>query len=212
VELPRHGGHHRSAGPRQLAAPAGYATDDLTGEAFFPTGDGRAFFFGETADRLWITDGTAAGTQPVRSFGDAPGSSGPQEQAALGGKLIFSALATDASLPSLFASDGTAGGTRRLKNAQFSHPALLGGRVLFSGYSELFGAERWKIDSLSRPVDLLKNIDPFYDDLNPSSGQFCVAESSRRRRPRPRAMGDPARRDRPTASVASSLSLPHTLQ
>jgi ELWxxDGT repeat protein len=215
-----------AAGTRQLTAPAGYAVDDVTGEAFFLTGDGRAFFFRETADRLWITDGTAAGTQPVRNFGDAPGSSGPLEQAALGdalgGRLIFSALATDAALPALFASDGTAAGTGllsadatsassffrfgdrllfsagkrppssdatwvtdgnpagtiRLKKIPFAHPARLGGEVLFSGYSDGFGNELWKISSLTRPIDLLKNINPFYDDLNPSSGQFCVGESS----------------------------------
>jgi ELWxxDGT repeat protein len=205
-----------AAGTRRLAIPPGV----LHNGTFFTTGDGRAFFqLGYGEDDLWITDGTEAGTHEVRNFRDAPGAAGPQQQAALGDRLVFSARAPNASTP-LFVSDGTAAGTGLLsakandafsffrsgdrllfssarssgyppflwatdgtpggtalvsKRAGFSNPARLGGQILFSGLSYL-GVELWKTDSLTRSVDLVRDIDPFIVD----SGfhHMCAAESS----------------------------------
>ncbi|HEX2644728.1 MAG TPA: hypothetical protein VHU81_17150 [Thermoanaerobaculia bacterium] len=64
---------------------------------------------------IWRTDGTAAGTVRVRDFGDLPASSGPIEQAELGGALIFSARTAEHKVP-LFRSDGTAAGTQKLSD------------------------------------------------------------------------------------------------
>src|SRR5215210_4777844 len=209
-----------AAGTRPLALPPGFVYSG----AFYPigngaTGDRRALFFREfPGDSLWITDGTEAGTHEVRSFRNVPGSSGPLEQAALEGKLVFSAKVSEARAP-LFISDGTAAGTgllsERAKNAfsffrfgdrllfsasrlggypptmwatdgtpagttrvsryGFSHPALLGGQVLFSGFSGL-GDELMKTDGLTRTVQLVKDIDPFIVE---TFHHQCFGESSR---------------------------------
>ena len=118
-----------AAGTRQLAVPPlEYRAE------FLATGDGRAFFVRHDPEySLWITDGTEAGTHEVRDLKDSPGSSGPQQQAALGGKLVFSAMAPDESAP-LYVSDGSAAGTgllsRRANNAFAFFPT--GDRLLFS--------------------------------------------------------------------------------
>jgi len=210
------------AGTRMLVLPGFVA-----GVALYATGDGRVFFFRYVpATSLWITDGTEAGTHEVRSFADVPGSSGPKEQAALGGKLVFSATLPEGPSVPLFISDGTADGTGllsgkpndafaffrfgdrllfsafrprkfdpemwatdgtpdgtiRMSRYSFSNPALLGGQILFSGSTgnSVFGTgiELLKTDGRPWSVDLLKNIDPFFFDENPASGERCVGESS----------------------------------
>jgi ELWxxDGT repeat protein len=206
-----------AAGTRQLAVAAGGLTQEA--ESLFPTGDGRAFFFGApTPNDLWITDGTEAGTQRVRSFWGTPGSSGPLEQAALGEKLVFSAL----EFRQPFVSDGTAAGTGLLseeaffafsffrfgdrllfsasksgrnhtvwatdgtpagtievtKSTELSRPALLGGQILFNGFSLETGDELWKTDSLTRTFDLVKDINPFSFDYEHGVSHLCLAESS----------------------------------
>ena len=210
------------AGTRMLVLPGFVYSVEL-----FATGDGRVFFFRyDLAARLWITDGTEAGTHEVQSFGNPPGSSGPKEQAALGGKLVFSATMSDGSSVPLFISDGTADGTGllsgkpndafaffrfgdqllfsafrprrfypemwatdgtpdgtiRISRYSFSNPARLGGQILFSGSvgNAVFGTgiELLKTDGLPWSVDLVKDIDPFFFDENPASGERCVGESS----------------------------------
>jgi ELWxxDGT repeat protein len=65
---------------------------------------------------LWRSDGTEAGTFAVHDFGDVPAGSGPLAQGKLGNRLIFSARTSPTSVP-LFATDGTAAGTRVLSTA-----------------------------------------------------------------------------------------------
>jgi ELWxxDGT repeat protein len=120
-----------TAGTRQLAVSPALLHDGT----FYLTGDGRAFYLRDsTEDDLWITDGTEAGTHQVRSFRDAPGSSGPQEQAALGEKLVFSAQVPPYLEELLFASDGTAAGTGLLSGKATSAFSFFrfGDRLLFS--------------------------------------------------------------------------------
>jgi len=214
-----------AAGTRQLAAPGGYA--------FFSTGDGRAFFLSELdlsigggtlrEFDLWITDGTDTGSHLVRSSRDAPGSSDPQEQTALGGKLVFSAAPvaswsrplfvsdgtaagtgllnedavsaqsffrfgdrllfsayrTDGRGPALWATDGTPAGTALVtRRAGFFHPALYGGQILFGGETRDSGEELWKTNGLSRTVELVKDIDPFFVDYDHIEFHLCLPESS----------------------------------
>ena len=149
-----------AAGTRQLAVPAGYLAANLGEESFFSTGDGRAFFFRElTEDHLWITDGTEAGTHRVRSFGDMTGSSGPFAQAALGRELVFSALGTNESLSSLFASDGTAAGTRLLSKDAASASSFFrfGDQLLLSAGTH---EATWVTDGSPDGTSRVKNI-PF---------------------------------------------------
>jgi ELWxxDGT repeat protein len=205
-----------AAGTRPLALP-----DFRAGTPLYATGDGRALFLREFPNSLWVTDGTEAGTHEARSLRHAPGSSGPQEQAALGGKLVFSAAVDPDGRSPLFVSDGTAAGTvllseradqafsffrlgdRLLFSASrpggyppalwttdgtpdgtdklspygFSHPALLGGQLLFSGSSGL-GNEPMKLDGALRTVRLVKDIDPFVVEIPDSHHLLCIGESS----------------------------------
>jgi large repetitive protein len=63
--------------------------------------------------RLQGTDGTPAGTSELRDFGTAPAGSGPLEQLAWKGQLLFSAQTSEAGAP-LFLSDGTPPGTHEV--------------------------------------------------------------------------------------------------
>ncbi len=60
----------------------------------------------------WMSDGTAAGTRPLRDVVPGAASSRPHEFTAAGGRLYF--LADDALGPALWASDGTGPGTQRV--------------------------------------------------------------------------------------------------
>jgi ELWxxDGT repeat protein len=83
--------------------------------------------------QLWTTDGTPEGTRLVRDFGDLPASSGPFDQAALGGAVIFSARTEEHEVP-LFRTDGTRGGTRLLsaEATRAQRFTLAGGRLFFA--------------------------------------------------------------------------------
>jgi len=82
---------------------------------------------------LWTTDGTEGGTRRVRDLGTGPASSGPLAQAALGGRLVFSAQTADFEAP-LFASDGTARGTGLLSpEGGWASSFTAVGRDLFFG-------------------------------------------------------------------------------
>jgi ELWxxDGT repeat protein len=136
------GGIGGAAGTRRLVLPGLH----YDGDTLVATGDGRAFF--QTTDGiLWSTDGTESGTHPVRSAIGAPGS-GPEMQAALGGKLVFSARPSyDNTF--LYVSDGTAAGTGLL-SAQARDAASFfpfGGRLLFSALRRgSFGFDLWATD------------------------------------------------------------------
>jgi ELWxxDGT repeat protein len=115
----------------------------------------RAFFFaqdGEHGHELWASDGTAAGTALVQELvpGEEPRAAyGRQEPAeAAGGRLFFLHPAGDGM--ALWATDGTAAGTRRL-----SAPGLLpccelravGSLVFFfARRADLAGGELWVSD------------------------------------------------------------------
>jgi ELWxxDGT repeat protein len=92
------------------SAPAGLNFDTM-----FTTGTEVYFVAGSPPSELWRTDGTEAGTVLVHDFAAGPGSSGPLEQAALGGNLIFSGQVSRTEAP-LFRTDGTAAGTLRLSD------------------------------------------------------------------------------------------------
>lgn len=104
------------------------------------TAGGLAYFADGTPlrpEELLVTDGTPAGTRLVRDFGDLPGSAGPVDQAALGGRLIFSARTGSGEAP-LFASDGTPGGTAPLAEAHWARGfQRVGGRLFFASHERL---------------------------------------------------------------------------
>jgi ELWxxDGT repeat protein len=94
---------------------------------------GQGFFFRASAGlNLWAADGS--GAHPVHDFSAGPGSSGPLDQAAFAGKLLFSARTSPTEVP-LFLSDGTAAGTRLISDQALSAT----GFTLFAGKA-YFGA------------------------------------------------------------------------
>ncbi|HEY8022898.1 MAG TPA: ELWxxDGT repeat protein [Thermoanaerobaculia bacterium] len=102
-----HAGTRRLRGaPFLLGPPSLVATDRL---AFFLPASSASDF----GRQLWATDGTWFGTRLVHDFATGPGAGGPLAQAAIGGELVFSARTSETTAP-LFASDGTARGTRSI--------------------------------------------------------------------------------------------------
>jgi ELWxxDGT repeat protein len=116
-------------------------------------GGGSLFFFMATHPggtdndlQLWKSNGTAEGTQLVKSLGAAGASS---KGVAAAGQTLFFVLGTD-----LWRSDGTADGTFKLKtigDTTFAWSdafaiAALGDRVLFVGTDADHGRELWVSD------------------------------------------------------------------
>jgi len=95
---------------------------------------------------LAVTDGTAAGTLHLKSFGSYP----PRRFAAAGGKAFFLAGQNDEEL---WVSDGTVAGTRAITN--FTAPqtfattlwlTAIGDRVYFQADDVVHGSELWRSD------------------------------------------------------------------
>ena len=132
-------------------------SQDSTPTSFAGMGDFVYFAAaGPTGDELWRTDGTPQGTTnvadifPGGSFG--PNGSSPRNLTAVGNTLFFTA--TDATTGvELWKSDGTAGGTVRVKDirvgANSSAPTMLtavGDTLYFVATDAASGTELWKSD------------------------------------------------------------------
>jgi ELWxxDGT repeat protein len=127
--------------------------------------DGTRFFFvdGSTLplpNRMVISDGTLAGTAYLQ--GNLPFSGMITQYAWFSGRLVMTV--EDATLgPSIWATDGTAGGTHLLAdidpgtlNGQSQDPGdffALNNRLLFAGYNPLFGFEPWVISAVLPNAD-----------------------------------------------------------
>jgi ELWxxDGT repeat protein len=101
------------SGPPAAGAPAPAAPEQLrtaaAGVVFLTRADGY-----DPADRLWVTDGTAAGTQGLRAFCERGKCSGPPVMVAgLPGLAFFLAesYGDPPASPRLWRTDGTPGGT-----------------------------------------------------------------------------------------------------
>jgi ELWxxDGT repeat protein len=117
--------------------------------ALLAKGTSNGDFSGTVYDQLWRTDGTAAGTRPVRNFTTAvPGGAGPIHQTVLGSRLVYSGWA-DRVAPTMLSSDGTALGTRVLRNdARWPDNLLTVGPRAFFSTGEALGTARdlWATD------------------------------------------------------------------
>lgn len=121
--------------------------------AFVPLGD-RLLFAGSDHDHgreLWVTDGTAAGTQRVRDIQPGPGSSEPRELTTAGGLLYFTSDDGEHGRE-LWVSDGTEAGTRiadDLNPGGFSsHPSSLAAArstLFFAADDGTTGVEPWAL-------------------------------------------------------------------
>jgi ELWxxDGT repeat protein len=110
------------------------------------------------ANAAWISDGTAAGTFPLRE------NVSPSGFALLGESVLFSSQSL-AEGSALWRSDGTAAGTQMLVQAQqggfdlgpgFS--AAVGTTLFFTGSDPAHSAELWKTDGTSAGTVLVKDI------------------------------------------------------
>jgi ELWxxDGT repeat protein len=112
-----------------------------------------------TFDRqLWKSDGTAAGTVPVKDMGLdlAYGT-------AVGDRLFFVQAAGWVPVAELWTSDGTAAGTLRLTPpglTLISDVAAADGRVFFAATDADHGAELWTSDGTVAGTTLVKDIYP----------------------------------------------------
>ncbi len=145
-----------------------YATDGRTTREVRALGSSFSYSvreFGRAGDRLffdmgdattgrepWSSDGTRAGTGPIRNL--QPGSLGsdPREFTALGDRVYFSAFRADLGRE-LWTSDGTDAGTMLVtdlwpgrEGADPRHLTVLGDRLLFAAATPGEGHELWSTD------------------------------------------------------------------
>ena len=99
---------------------------------------GNKFYFddtrGSSAQSLYVTDSTAAGTVLVANVDHA------QVLADFGGRLVFSGGFQTQGATGLYVSDGTPGGTTRIGAGSTSDPAILNGKVYFAFQSSVGAA------------------------------------------------------------------------
>lgn len=142
---------------------------------------GSALFFSAsngTAPGICVTDGTLAGTTylaPVR-VGVLETTLG--QIVDLNGTALF--IGDDgATGRELWASDGTPGGTRLVKDVlpgsggglESSTLVVMGNAVYFAARDGVHGRELWKSDGTTAGTVLVKDIDPSFGDFGSSSPQ-----------------------------------------
>ena len=115
--------------PHRTHAPAA-----VNGTLFFAAE--RSTSKGSDGVELWESNGTVAGTSPVKDINPGPAGSFPSLLTNVGGRLFFAAI-SGANGDQLWESNGTAAGTVLVAdiNPQGSHPAYLanvGGTLFFS--------------------------------------------------------------------------------
>jgi ELWxxDGT repeat protein len=177
-------------------------TDDRSSIGPFFNLGGQLLFFAEdgtNGKELWTSDGTAAGTRLVTEI--APGPQGgldidgfPTDPFALYDGQLFFAADDGSSGTELWKTDGTAGGTQRVKDINQgsgfdggSVPDLLtvaDGTLYFTAYNGLFGTELWKTDGTTdgteRVTDLADgSASASIRELTEAGGQlFFVADDA----------------------------------
>ncbi|MCP9770751.1 hypothetical protein EGI22_22840 [Lacihabitans sp. LS3-19] len=144
---------------------------------FIPLANGNSFFLTKTNTNenteLWLTDGTNAGTNLVKSpytapFGPYFQNNIPSNFIAFNNIMLFSAYdAQFSSNQELWISNGTAAGTMILKDIYpgpyGSYPKnffVLGTKVLFVATNDTAGEELWITDGTSAGTQMVKNIYP----------------------------------------------------
>ncbi|HEY1016986.1 MAG TPA: ELWxxDGT repeat protein [Herpetosiphonaceae bacterium] len=130
----------------------------------------RALFVTD-ANELWVSDGTPAGTRLIRAFGSAAvgaagAASDPFGSVDWNGRLYF-AVSTPENGSELWASDGTAAGTRLgadiRPGAASSTPrwlTLAGDQLIFTADDGVHGDEAWVSDGTAAGTRLLANLAP----------------------------------------------------
>ena len=141
--------------------------------------DDQLYFFnianGGTEYSLWTSDGTAAGTHLVKSFGNGAVDADPRNLTSVGSLLYFTTVDATTGGSDLWASDGTTAGTHLVQefpNSVYSLTAI-NDDLYFDTYLYTAGGDHlvtqlWKSDAIHGPM----LIDTFANDLNFSPGGF----------------------------------------
>ena len=118
-------------------------------------------------EELWVTDGTAAGTNLVKDLLAGGNSSSPKNLVILNDKLFFTAFDTTLGRQ-LWVSDGTEEGTQMLQNpasqsgyGTTGELTVMGGKLYFYGkygINSASGVELWTSDGTDSGTVLLKDI------------------------------------------------------
>jgi ELWxxDGT repeat protein len=127
-----------------------------------------------TARELWISDGTAAGTQLLKDIATrGTGStsfwgSAPKNFTILGDKLFFTATEWSGTGEELWMTDGTTAGTQLVKDINLgtysSSPqnlTVVNDKLFFSANDGTNGQELWVSDGTAAGTQLVKDIYPF---------------------------------------------------
>jgi len=121
---------------------------------------------------LWKTDGTTAGTTVAIDLNDGAGNSfSPDEPPFLtemNGALFF--VSGSAFNKGLWTTDGTPGGTTKLRAGAASGLTNVNGTLFFSAYDETHGQELWKTDGTPAGTVLVKDVFPGTDALGAPNG------------------------------------------
>ena len=160
-----------SAGATELAQ-----IPDARDEPQFTRVGSRVFFVSES--RLWVTDGSPAGTHPVLE----PGDPYARDLAALGSHLYFLG---DHSQNGLWRTDGTAAGTVLVRELPVDGPLFpvspqlvaAGSRLFFQVTDAAHGIELWTSDGTAAGTVLLRDILPgpessYPDRLTPAGDRL----------------------------------------
>jgi ELWxxDGT repeat protein len=139
--------------------------------------NGKLFFIaddGVTGEELWVSDGTAEGTQLLKDIWPEGGGSYASNFTEIDGKLFFSAVNDSVTGIELWVSDGTAEGTQLLKDIRpeggGSYPynfTEFNGKLFFTANDNVTGIELWVSDGTAEGTQLLKDIN---DSRQPLSG------------------------------------------
>ena len=127
------------------------------------------FMRNEGGEVLWRSDGTEAGTVPVKQV-TTPGTAyGPRNLIAAGGVLYFSGNDGQAGFE-LWFSDGTPAGTGMLRDLQSTQDGLIevepggvaawGGNFVFRGNNGFSGDEPWRTDGTAAGTGMLADVWP----------------------------------------------------
>ena len=160
--------------------PSSYASNftEFDGKLLFAANDGV------TGNELWVSDGTADGTQLLKDinttdspYGDYPAGSNASNFTEFDGKLLFTAN-DGVTGNELWVSDGTADGTQLLKDINVGDSGYFGGLsnltvagdfLFFAADDGFTGQELWISDGTAAGTQLFQDINPGANGSNPGS-------------------------------------------
>ena len=164
-----------AVGDLHFLGPASGLLAGIDPNPTFVVSGSKAFFALGTAasgDELWVTDGTAAGTQLVKDIAPGAANANPTQLTAFDGGVVFTASdGTDGQ--QVWFSDGTAAGTFQLilnpsGGANASQFTVADGQVFFSATDGGHGQELWTFNGSPGGAHMVTDLDPGAASSNPT--------------------------------------------